>query len=336
MDNEIVLSVDPLFPEWFMNLGLAIHYGLLVSTTFWLADYMETLPTEVQVIWLKKPTRISTLYILNRYSFSLYLFTNLVFILPGESMDRECSILYMWSQLMATLSTVTTSVLFSLRAYAIHARSRIVLAICFLSIFCRLTLGILIMVNTRGVSTHQFILDGIQRCTIHTNVYFEQVQRVVGISPEILSLMFDAFIFGSTLMKTVHHAVEMKRLGHSSVTQVILLDGSLYFIIMLVIGTITAYAVLHGVPNGYNINTLNQGRLYSLVVPFFTVMPNVLISRMVLNLRVFSTSENTTRATRVSAIGHFSELDFALNSFFGSVEAPFNGMVPEEGENWEH
>ena len=40
-----------------------------------------------------------------------------------------------------------------------------------------------------------------------------------------LNLAFDVFIFGLTLRKTFHHAIEMNRLGQSTITQVILRDG---------------------------------------------------------------------------------------------------------------
>ena len=50
-------------------------------------------------------------------------------------------------------------------------------------------------------------------CSVQTSIPF-------------VSLAFDIVIFGLTLRKTFDHAVEMKRLGESSITQVILLDGT--------------------------------------------------------------------------------------------------------------
>ncbi|KAF5350940.1 hypothetical protein D9757_014381 [Collybiopsis confluens] len=78
-------------------------------SALWMADFIATLPTEIRTMWLKKPTGTSVLFILNRYSFLLFLSIRLVGITPGDSTDRGCQILHNSSEVLEILSVVMTS-----------------------------------------------------------------------------------------------------------------------------------------------------------------------------------------------------------------------------------
>ena len=55
-------------------------------------------------------------------------------------------------------------------------------------------------------------------------------------------------------------------------------------------------------------------------------LPNILISRLMLNLRIFSNSEE------MGSRGHLSELNFATNNFLGNIGAPLDGSAQLEAE----
>ncbi|KIK51160.1 hypothetical protein GYMLUDRAFT_252335 [Collybiopsis luxurians FD-317 M1] len=139
------------------------------------------------------------------------------------------------------------------------------------------------------------------------------------ISIAFIDLAFNSFIFGATLAKTFHHAIEMKRLGEASVTQVILRDGFLYFLLMLVMGILAAIGTLI---NWYMKPTITT--IFDIIVPFFDILPNMLISRLMLNLRTFSSPEEMSRATQASAGQQPEGLTFATNSFLGNIGAPLD------------
>ncbi|KIK52734.1 hypothetical protein GYMLUDRAFT_962934 [Collybiopsis luxurians FD-317 M1] len=119
----------------------------------------------------------------------------------------------------------------------------------------------------------------------------------------------------------------MKRLGESSVTQVIIRDGSAYFLIMLIV------AILNTIGNLINLLTESPANsFFNLIVPFFEVLPNMLISRLVLNLHTFSASEETSRSRQSAERQQYSGLHFATNSFLGNIGAPLDGGTIEEEE----
>ncbi|KAJ4489273.1 hypothetical protein C8J55DRAFT_486562 [Lentinula edodes] len=127
----------------------------------------------------------------------------------------------------------------------------------------------------------------------------------------LLALGYDTFIFVLTAMKTVQHSLEMQRLKHSSITQIIIRDESLKV-------------------------SLKSGNLINFegfVAPFFEILPNILISRLMLNLRTYSEPGNTSisqgQQTRVSS------LNFASNQMLGNIGAPLDGGSFNEEEEEE-
>ncbi|KIK49867.1 hypothetical protein GYMLUDRAFT_578997 [Collybiopsis luxurians FD-317 M1] len=138
MDNVIVQQ----FEVW-----VAGNYAIAASATLWIADYMGTLSMESRMIWRKKHTGTSILFILNRYSSFLYLLIYMVFRMPGNSTDQECrTLLWIFSSAEA-MSLITTTALFSLRVYAIYDESQIILAISILFTLSRLAMDIVVHIH---------------------------------------------------------------------------------------------------------------------------------------------------------------------------------------------
>ncbi|KAF5388757.1 hypothetical protein D9757_005577 [Collybiopsis confluens] len=116
-----------------------------------------------------------------------------------------------------------------------------------------------------------------------------------------IALAFDTFIFVLTIQKTIRHAISMRSSGQASVTETELFTGT------------------------------NTSNIWAFITPFFDIsLPNILISRLVLNLRTFSLLE----ATRSQTITTISGLNFATNRILGNIGGPIqSGEVEQEEEN---
>ncbi|KAJ3881619.1 hypothetical protein F5051DRAFT_474207 [Lentinula edodes] len=141
-----------------------------------------------------------------------------------------------------------------------------------------------------------------------------------------LALGYDIFIFILTAIKTVQHSLEMQRLNQSSITQVIIRDGTLYFL-----GYYSCYLQCESLK--VSLKSGNVNNFEDFVAPFFDILPNLLISRLMLNLRTYSEPGNTTisqgQQTRVSS------LKFASNQMLGNIGAPLDGRSFNEEEEEE-
>ncbi|KAJ3798876.1 hypothetical protein GGU11DRAFT_779132 [Lentinula aff. detonsa] len=122
-----------------------------------------------------------------------------------------------------------------------------------------------------------------------------------------LALVYDIYIFGLTMRKTIDLGFKMKRQGQSSVAHIIVQDVVLLSALIV--------AILTGVS--------------------LPVLPNILISRLMLNLRTFPTP-GTGDTLTTSQRAQFSSLHFASNQMLGNIGAPLDGgSFNEEGEEKE-
>ncbi|KAF5377998.1 hypothetical protein D9757_009840 [Collybiopsis confluens] len=110
-----------------------------------------------------------------------------------------------------------------------------------------------------------------------------------------IALAFDVLIFGLTLKKTLHHTIEMKHLGQ----------------------------IQRLTPGTNKITTVSL-----IISPFFDVLPNLLISRLVLNLSNFYSMEEANLSNNRTISG----LQFATNRILGNIGAPLHISVEEPEE----
>ncbi|KAJ3884957.1 hypothetical protein GG344DRAFT_70944 [Lentinula edodes] len=174
-------------------------------------------------------------------------------------------------------------------------------------IISRLALDIWRTVIEVGVSTIGSPFQNLSRCGLSIN----NVDQYIELAIPLLALGYDILIFILTAIKTVQHSLEMQRLNQSSVTQIIIRDESLKI------------SLKSGNTNNFGI----------FVTPFFEILPNLLISHLMLNLRTYSEPGNTTisqgQQTRVSS------LNFASNQMLGNIGAPLDGGSFNEEEEEE-
>ncbi|KAJ3912358.1 hypothetical protein F5877DRAFT_72462 [Lentinula edodes] len=142
----------------------------------------------------------------------------------------------------------------------------------------------------------------------------------------LLALGYDIFIFILTAIKTVQNSLEMQRLNQSSITQVIIRDGTLYFL-----GYYSCYLQCESLK--VSLKSGNFSNSEGFVAPFFEILPNLLISRLMLNLRTYSEPGNSTISQGQQT--HVSSLNFASNQMLGNIGAPLDGRSFNEEEEEE-
>ncbi|KAJ3793915.1 hypothetical protein GGU11DRAFT_798089 [Lentinula aff. detonsa] len=299
---DVVITEDTLW--------MIANYAFISATTLWIADFIETLPTEINAIWQKKLTGASVLFLINRYIFLLSLILEIVPSLPGNQKNEECDVNTSISGLLQIVAVATTNVLFALRVYAIYNRNRIILGTCSVLIISRLVIDILQLSRFQGTSSAGTQFQSFSACVLDWMMK-NHFQFVV----PFIALVYDIYIFGLTMRKTIDLGFEMKRQGQSSVAHVIVQDVVL---LLAVIEAILAGAVL----------------ISEISSPFFDFLPNMLISRLMLNLRTFPTP-GTGDTLTTSQRAHFSSLHFASNQMLGNIGAPLDGGSFNEEEEEE-
>ncbi|KAJ3979208.1 hypothetical protein F5890DRAFT_1589459 [Lentinula detonsa] len=289
---DMVITEDTL---WMIQ-----NYAGISATTLWIADFIETLPTEINAIWRRKLTGASVLFLINRYIFLLSLIFRIVPSLPGNQKNKE---------------------------------NRTILGTCSVLIISRLAIDILQQIRLQGISSAGTQFQSFSACVTDfpdTNVYFQggldllymeflSTPAIVQFVIPFITLVYDIYIFGLTMRKTIELGFEMKRQGQSSVAHVIVQDVIEAILSEISVKNQTETAVL--------ISTIST--------PFFDFLPNMLISRLMLNLRTFPTP-GTGDTLTTSQRAHFSSLHFASNQMLGNIGAPLDdGSFNEEEEEEE-
>ncbi|KAJ3901736.1 hypothetical protein F5879DRAFT_967171 [Lentinula edodes] len=239
----------------------------------------------------------------------LFVMTQAVSNFSGNGTDEQCQALDLIFSVCSTIALFATNVLFALRVYAIYSKNKVIFGIASAFIISRLILDIWSTVLTIGVSTIESPFQYISRCDLESPDQDNQIQLAI----PLLALGYDIFIFVSTAVKTVKHSVEMQRLNQSSITQIIICDAIVETIFQVV-----------------SLKSGNANNFEDFITTFFDILPNLLISRLMLNLHTFSKPRNT-RMSQVQQT-HVSSLDFASNRMLGNIGAPLDGRSFNEEE----
>ncbi|KAJ3715288.1 hypothetical protein DFJ43DRAFT_1142048 [Lentinula guzmanii] len=311
------------------TLWMIQNYTVLSASILWIADFIETLPTEINAIWQKKLTGASVLFLINRYIFLLSLIFEIVTSLPGNQKNKECDVDTNILNVLQIVAIATTNVLFALRVYAIYNRNRTILGTCSVLIISRLAIDILQQFRLQSFSSAGTQFQSFSACVTDfpdTNVYFQcgldslyidflSNPAIVEFVLPFITLVYDIYILGLTMRKTIELGFEMRRQGQSSVAHVIVQD-----VIEAILAGIT---VKNQTETAALISTISS--------PFFDTLPNMLISRLMLNLRTFPTP-GTGDTLTTSQRAQFSSLHFASNQMLGNIGAPLDGGSFNEEE----
>ncbi|EIM83998.1 uncharacterized protein STEHIDRAFT_159604 [Stereum hirsutum FP-91666 SS1] len=163
----------------------------------------------------------------------------------------------------------------------------------------------------KNVLSDTKIPDGFEKSHLYTVLL-----RLV--SGSLLPIVFDTMVILLTIKRTLRHTVDMRRMQQHSITQLILRDGLLYYASVLSpSGTndldktdgltpppFTAHCTTSLTPAESNPKDTMFSRdfakvsLGSSVPTFFTVLPSMLVNRLVLNLRQFEPSGHRPSTSR--------------------------------------
>ncbi|KAJ3885564.1 hypothetical protein GG344DRAFT_70423 [Lentinula edodes] len=174
--------------------------------------------------------------------------------------------------------------------------------------------------NFSGNGTDEQLTLDIWSSVLEVGVMWNHlIKTIIQLAIPLLALGYDIFIFVSTAVKTVKHSVEMQRLNQSSITQIIIRDAIIATIFQVV-----------------SLKSGNANNFEDFITPFFDILPNLLISRLMLNLHTFSKPRNTTMSQVQQT--HVSSLNFASNRMLGNIGAPLDGRSfnEEEEDNGEN
>ncbi|KAJ3898426.1 hypothetical protein F5879DRAFT_1026588 [Lentinula edodes] len=247
------------------------NYATVSSFVFWTVDFVETLPAEINVMWKKRMTVASALFLVNQYSFLLSLLLQMVGGLPGNGSDRNVS---------SSISVAITN---------IYNQRRIIFGISLLFIIPRLALDMLLTVFPSSASTSGSQFQDFTMCGVTTS---------------------DSYL-------------KMYRLKESSITQVIILDED---------KNIDSTVLISGII-GWKYYIAASILIYAQRKSFR--LPNLLISRLMLNLRTYFAPGNSITTTPGEARTQQSSLNFATNRMLGNIGAPLDGGSFGEGDEQE-
>ncbi|TDL18082.1 hypothetical protein BD410DRAFT_843077 [Rickenella mellea] len=137
----------------------------------------------------------------------------------------------------------------------------------------------------------------------------------VQLASVVLTLFLDIVVFTLTFAKTIHQAIEMRKLGlGNGLGYFILRDGTMYFLAKLVFGVVAT--TIFFVPASGAI-----GNWVGIIIHMSDVLTIILINRLVLNLRRVSHIQEGNVPT-LGPIGTIQEPAFATYSILGNLGAP--------------
>ncbi|KAJ3815252.1 hypothetical protein F5876DRAFT_61659 [Lentinula aff. lateritia] len=232
---------------------MVANYVVVAGSTLWIAEFVETLPTEIDSIWVnRKITGTSMLFLMNRYMFLLGLIFQALRVLPGNGTNKEATRCQVIDGLYSLLQSVTSAI---------------------------------------------------------TNIWIEALEPGI-------STVGSPFRIFSRCKTNPKGELPLKLCpGQSSIAQIIVRDGTLYFLATLVLAAIDGILLIDP--------------LSDVVGPFFNVFSNLLISRLMLNLQTFTTSTITTSqgaaSTGQSSSLHFAQRMLGNRNIGGTLDGDFIG-----------
>ncbi|TFK26970.1 hypothetical protein FA15DRAFT_754657 [Coprinopsis marcescibilis] len=136
-----------------MEHARAGNYVAASFFTLLVADYLQTFPQEVELVWFSKTSLVRAVYFMARYIGLILMTLNLVYLFDPGIVGDGCNKMYVVLMVVGTINSISSEVLLYLQVWAISGNT--VIAKCFLSF------QFLAILTVAGVSNH-FILSGLQ------------------------------------------------------------------------------------------------------------------------------------------------------------------------------
>jgi len=170
-----------------------------------LYDHALSLGREVELIWMKPPSLVMVLYVIERYLGDAVLIAGLCLCFQVSTSEEECIRLFRFRAWGALAYSWATQATMQLRIYAMYRRSRQVLVLMITCFLCEIVAIAFIIWQTIGpssaLSAMTNVLSGESFCAFY------------GINPDFVYifipfLCFEAFLFflGRTRIRRKHEA----------------------------------------------------------------------------------------------------------------------------------
>ncbi|EKM60225.1 uncharacterized protein PHACADRAFT_246073 [Phanerochaete carnosa HHB-10118-sp] len=291
-----------------------VAYSLLGLAVY---EYVITLNQEIAAVWRRKLTATSLLLLTIRWLMVLNPFLSAA--LPAER-QVWCTPYYIVITFVYLTVTFLISVFSALRVYALWQGSRMKYA--FTAIV--LTLGIIPLGTNifHAVRTSITYVDGQQLagCSTFTNIPPKLTTELLFLTRCSL-IASDVIVLVLTWTKSFAHWRQMRRFKlTSSISSVLLRDGTLYFLALLGMSILQLLT--------YSTSLVGDG---TYATGFIQYLPPLLVQRFILNLRQHDynaqASENNSDAQHVSRL----TMSFRVPSdFLGNIGEPLDHSRSEQ------
>jgi len=241
-------------------------------------DWILMFPREVEYIWRRRWSFMSTFYVIARYLGIALALNFLVFKANVPMTPSACVAVDRFANFGAFVGQVVGDTVMAMRVYAMYLGSKIVLAILVVMILTRIGLGLAVVViilgPQSGISATEHILSGIYVCDPSVNT--------TGWLPfrwAILTIVINSLLFLLAVGSFIKHAFDIRRMLHKwkvgDLMGVLVRDSIVYFVLNLVVAILLMISVW--VPGNWT--------YFGMVAAYTQNEASVLIPRLVISLR---------------------------------------------------
>lgn len=291
-----------------LELGFVQNYCMVAMAALVLYEHAITFSQEVDLIWTRKKTGATVLYIMNRCC-TIGLALAMILLLPNWSTSTSCEAVNLLLPIFQLALAIVWAAFSATRVYAIGGRAWqlaiVTFALGLVPVGLNLFSDIRYVYTTAYIPSFGTVCNNIPLFSTSTNVILLCVARASLITSDLIVLTV-------TWVKTYRIKQEAVEANMKTTTVTLLLrDGTFYFIVLLVIN------VLH--------LTLSLTNVFSDVTYFSTAMSSVIVSRFLLNLRQVHMEDNypDEQPSFVGSTSRISDVRFA-STVVGNLGAPLD------------
>ncbi|EKM57574.1 uncharacterized protein PHACADRAFT_206470 [Phanerochaete carnosa HHB-10118-sp] len=299
--------------------------ALIAASVLVFHDYLTTLDQEVRTVWQQKLSAVSLLIVSTRWMLLLQAMFALFTLIPHGKLKvlramSSCEATFWMSTIIGLATPAQTAVFSALRVCAMWNRNYVLFTIV-------LVLSLpqeIINVYALADSSFEYFPPPIDACVNFFN-YSDEVNDACMFSPTCpLFLLFvtriplivaDLLVLVLTWMKTYRQYREARALNiKSPLTTYFIHDGTIYFIVLLIL----------------NISQIVSFFFTSIgiLAPFTSIMPQILVCRFMMNLRLLSHGSSTTSedesSRQLASLRMLTFNENATPSFMGNMGEPLD------------
>jgi len=270
-------------------------FTLIVCAVLLLHEYTITIGQEVELIWWRRWTGPSVLFILNRFSMALQVTAFVNHMFANGAILQNCKFGQVWVGTAVVFSAIIWAAFSALRVYALGGQSWILAMLVWIPAMFSPVAYLGDVINVRY--TQFQLADNVVFCDTIGNWSLKSTLRGE-IAVRASSIFVDVVILLVTWWKT-YATTRMAREANleKSLSQLLLRDGTLYFLGLLIL----------------NIGTLTYYLVTGIVSSLETIMDSIqsiIVARFLLNLRGMGSQQNDT-AGALTGGSRFSSVHFA-------------------------